>query len=151
MRKLYHYTSIEHLQEILSDGVIKRTCSNLAFPTNCRIEEGCVVSDTDHIKPVVWFTDKQLDVTDNGKGLGIYGGIMDKTACAIVLQNPTPNKYIKWSDWAIKNHIDPEWFDALKSSAPYWDSFYICEKPVKIDHNVKIIIRSDILEELKGA
>lgn len=149
MKQLYHYTSLDHLQEILSDKVIKTTCSNLFRPINARIEKGNCVSDTDNIKPVVWFTDKILDEKDNGSTLGISGSLYDKTECAIVILNPTPNKYKKWSDWAIANNTDKEWFEALKKTAPDWESFYICEKPVKIDNNVRVYFRPDVYNQLK--
>ena len=87
---LYHYTSLEHLREILRDGIIKTTNSNLILPRNLRIEKGSLISDTDHIKPVVWFT-SELNFDREGNGLA--WSVMDKTAAAIAIDTAGPQLF----------------------------------------------------------
>lgn len=142
---LYHYTSLDHLQQILSDKKLKLTQSNLLRPVNPRIENGTIVSDTDYYKPVVWFS--SVLNFDKAKDCGLSGSFQDKTEAVIVIKS-SKQPFYKWSEWAKKNGIEKQWFNDLKKTAPLWNSFYITELPVKIDNDTGIIFRPDIAEEL---
>ena len=148
--KLYHYTSIDHLQQILTDNEIKLTCSNLLKPKNLKIVNEAFIDETDGYKPVVWFT-SILDF-DRAKQCGLVGGNSDKTEAAIEVDIPCPElqSVYKWDSWAKANNIDEEWFLALKTTAPLWNSFYISERPVKIDDRTEIIFRPDIKKLLES-
>lgn len=143
--KLYHYTSREHLQQILADMEIKLTASNLLKPVNMHIVNGNLISDTDSYKPVVWF----ISVCDfkKAKNAGLKGSILDKTEVAIEIDTGIGN-FCKWDKWAISNNIDKEWFAVLKATAPLWNTFYISEFPVKVPEKPCVIFRPDIWQRL---
>lgn len=150
--KLYHYTSWMQLKQILRNGSIKRTRSNLKAPVSPKMINGHMIDPTDSYKPVVWFTsmfdfDKAEEVGVGGKNC-----YPDKTEVAIVVDTDKfPQSFFhKWDTWAERNGIDPEWFDALKKTAPQWNTFYITEKNVPIDDSrVTIRFRPDIQEQLE--
>lgn len=137
--KLYHYTSLEHLQQILNAGQINLTASNLLKPKAPHFKNGSFVDETDRYKPVVWFS-SLLDFK-KATDCGLYD---TKTEAAIQIDSPGKPLFRKWDNWARENNIEKEWFDALKKSAPLWRTFYITEKPVKIDENTRIVFRPDI-------
>lgn len=148
--KLYHYTSIEHLEQILDDGKIRLSPSNLLRPINPHIVHGELVDETDKYKPVVWFT-SVLDF-DKAREAGLAGSAVDKTEVAIVIE-PTPLEmrcmFHKWDKWAMANYIEGAWFRALKKVAPQWQSFYVTEHPVMISNDTGIIFRPDIFTALR--
>ena len=143
---LYHYTSLEHLAQILEDREIHLTASNLLKPIAPHIVNGNFVDETDSYKPVVWFT----SVMDFGraKGAGLDGSILDKTAAAIAVDSTSQN-FVKWETWAKRNRIETSWFNALKRTAPLWETFYITEQPVPITNDTRIIFRPDIQQKLQ--
>lgn len=136
---LFHYTSFSHLSEILEDGIIKTTNSNLLEPTNMHVENHVLVSDTDWYKPVVWFS-SELDF-ENANNNGLGGGLMDKTEVAIAIDTTGPQMFYKWDEWAIRNNIQPRWFERLKRTGPNWRTWYISERPVQITDTTRIIPR----------
>jgi len=142
---LYHYTSISHLRQILEDGEIHLTASNLLKPIAPHIVNGNFVDETDSYKPVVWFT-SMLDFS-KAKGAGLEGSALDKTEAAIAVDLQSQN-FVKWETWAKRNRIKTSWFNALKRTAPLWETFYVTESPVKITDETRIIFRPDILEQL---
>lgn len=147
---LYHYTSWEHLRSILEDGEIKLTRSNLLKPVAPHLENGNFVDATDYYKPVVWLS-SVLDFK-KATGMGLAGGLFDKTEVAIAIQTPPMQQFFKWDRWAEKNGIETGWFEALKQTAPLWPTFYVTESPVKIDDNTTgIIFRPDIMAQLEQA
>ena len=144
--KLYHYTSLYHLQQILADGEIKTAPSNLLKPVNPKIVNGCLCDETDTYKPVVWLT-SVLDFYQAEK-VGLSGSVLDKTEAVIQITTTPLQMFYKWEKWAQQNKIDKNWFEALKNTAPGWEDFYVTETPIKIDDNCKIIFRPDIMEKL---
>ena len=145
--RLYHYTSLYSLQKILKDGVLKTTCSNLLKPIKPHFKDGALVDITDSYKPVIWFT--TVSDFQKAKGCGIIGGAYDKTEVAIAVEI-TAQKFYKWTEWAKRNNIEKTWFEALKQTAPLWNTFYVTEKPIIIHpDNPEIIFRPDMYEELK--
>ena len=98
--KLYHYTSLDHLQLILDSKKLKLTTSNLQPPKNPRWEMGedgimALVSDNDDYKPVVWFS-SELNF-ENAIKNGLYAR---KTEVAIVISDAKPPMFRKWIKWA---------------------------------------------------
>ena len=146
--KLYHYTSLERLDQILADGELKLTRSNLVEPKSPHldIKNRRVVDETDNIKPVVWFT-SSLDF-DKAALVGFSGSAMGKTEVAIQIETGI-QVFHKWDKWAISNGIEETWFQALKKTAPLWDTFYICEHPVKIDDYTMLCFRPDIAQAMR--
>lgn len=144
--KLYHYTSLEHLRQILTDGKINLSASNLLRPINPHMENRCFVDDTDNYKPVVWFT-SLLDF-DRAVNCGLSPS---KTEAAIQIESPGKPLFRKWDKWAIENSIEKKWFDTLKETAPLWKTFYITETPVKINETARIIFRPDIQQSFQEA
>ena len=145
---LYHYTCLEHLRQILADGIIKTTHSNLLRPVNPRFINGVFADpETDSYKPVVWLT-STLDFSA-GEGNGLTGSVYDKTECAIAIEVMFYHHFRKWDEWTKENKADKEWIARLKATAPNWRSWYISEKPIVMDSATNIIFRSDILAELK--
>lgn len=140
--KLYHYTAIYHLQQILKDRLIKTTASNLLEPVNLRIENHNMVSDTDHYKPVVWFS-SELDF-DSAIKNGLDGSALDKTEVAIEIDTSGPQLFFKWDEWAQQNGIKEAWFERLKRTGPNWRTWYVSENPVRITSTTRIIPRPDM-------
>lgn len=143
--KLYHYTSLRHLEKILNDGTLQTTASNLLKPVCPHIENGQLVDVTDSYKPVVWFT-SVLDF-EKARYCGLTGSVLDKTEVAIEVTPTALQRFYKWTEWAEQNNIDKAWYENLKSTAPLWDSFYVIEAPVGI-RQAKIIYRPDIYNML---
>lgn len=141
---LYHYTSLDNLQQILDDKRIKTSPSNLLKPINPHLINGKFIDETDTHKPVVWFT-SLLDF-EKARACGLTGSIVDKTEAAICINSLEAKK---WAIWATQNNIDKSWFKALKASAPMWETFYIVEHDILFDENTKIVLRPDIMENFK--
>ena len=79
-------------------------------------------------KPVVWFTSSPS--FDSAVDCGIY--TEQKTEVAIEITAAIPQGFYKWDKWATNNGIEAGWFDALKKTAPQWESFYVSESAVNI-------------------
>lgn len=141
--RLYHYTSLKLFQSILDDRVIKLTASNLLKPINPHIVNRCFIDETDIYKPVVWAS--SLIDFDEAEKMGIP---KFKTEVAIEIDSASIQFFHKWSEWAEENNIDQMWFNALKITAPQWETFYVSEKPIVIDDHTKIKLRSDIYDLL---
>ena len=153
--ELYHYTDLWHLRQILEDGYLKLTPSNLLQPKNVQYvadEHGrvSVIGDTDDYKPVVWATsildfdralqDTGLDIEDKANVRSV-----DKSEAAIVITNT--KKFRNYEAWAKRHKIDRRWFEALTRGRDY-KNWYVCEERVPIDESVKIAIRPDVLEQM---
>lgn len=145
--KLYHYTSLWHLEKILADGEIKLSPSNLKEPVDLHFVNGAVVSSFDSYHPVVWLSNK-LDF-DTAKDNGLSGSIVDKTECALVIRNCTTPRYRYWLTWAKEHKMEKEWFKAMIESAPNYKTWFITEKPIPVDDNVSVVFRPDIYERLQ--
>ena len=147
----YHYTSLDHLREILDEKRIDLTASNLLRPVAPRIVNGTFADPaTDNVKPVVWLASNlDFDVAINN------GLPYEKTEAVIAIQANRAISIIKWDKWAVANGIEKSWFNALKQTAQNWDNFYISEAPIPITETTGIIFRPDIMkqfnEEMGGA
>lgn len=140
-KKFFHYTSLFHLNEILTDGFLKLTPSSLKEPTTTEIIDNRLVTDVDDYYPVVWLTDAYY--FNQPKALGLDGSMLDKTELAFVFKE---NKdFRSWKGWAKAHHIQDDWFTALTEDRDY-KSWYVYSKPLSIIGS-KIKFREDIPEE----
>lgn len=137
MGTYYHFTSYNHMLEIAASGKIKLTCSNLLYPTNPRIVNGALVSDTDDYKPVVWLTNK-----DTSDGLGVDPITRfkpvddDKRRIRITIESGTLIVK-KWLSWAYHNHMDAKWRDSLIKGQDY-KTWYITETDIPVANITRI-------------
>lgn len=134
--KLYHYTSYEHLMEIIHDGFIKPARDRF-INKNGTVEEKAVVSFT-----------TETDIEKAAYETGISGGHRgrcNKNEVAIMVETFGSKAFKKWDEWAVANDIEKEWFQDLKATAPGWRKFYVCENIVPVnDINTRITFRPDI-------
>lgn len=146
--KLYHFTSISHLMDILETGVVKLSNSQLKKPTAAearvlnkyikgssepptQAEQKLLEQALIGKNPVVWFTDREDperigldDVTNKPVDL-----IHDKKqVCIVVEQTP---EFKHWQEWALKKHINLDWYRAITNGCDY-KSWYILERPLKL-------------------
>lgn len=89
---LYHFTSLTHLSDILVDGYLDVTESNLSKK---RERAG---------KDVVWLTTESTTEL----GLGLDGSAVDKKALRFTVRLHK-RAFSKWRDWAHAHGIDPNW------------------------------------------
>ena len=89
---LYHYTCKEYVESILEEG-LRLTVSNLLKPVNMRVVNGCLVSDTDGYKPVVWFSDS-ISPEKNG----LDGSRFNKKEIRVTVEKTDEYKY--WDLWS---------------------------------------------------
>ncbi len=135
--KLYHFTSYQHMLEIIADGKLKRTPSNLLEPVNPRIENGVYVSDTDDYKPVVWLTSK---ATPDRLGVDTpeLPPQFNKHRVRLEISPPPFLNICKWEPWADSHGISPKWKAALIKNMDY-DTWYISEGEIPIAYVSRII------------
>ena len=155
--ELYHYTSLVHLRQILDDGFLKPSPSDLKRPVNLRKEKDerggwSVVSDTDDYRPVVWAYDK-LDFEHAMAATGLdrgekYGySSVDKAECALVFDGAG---FSHWLTWARKNHISEKWLREMFTDGTDYRHWYVYEGRVYLDDvNARIIFRPDVAERLQ--
>lgn len=134
MEYLYHFTSILHLDEILKDGFLKLTPSNLIKPTDLKKEKvldadgqvfyNIVSEKSDPIKPVVWLTDKSS--VDIAKKMGLHDA---KTEVRLKL--PMKDDYQWWVTWADQNKMNKSWRKTFTTGCDY-GSWYVCEHEIKL-------------------
>ena len=147
---LFHFTSYLHMMEIIRDGKIKLTNSNLLAPTNLRIENGKALSDTDYYKPVVWLTSSYVPerlgvsiiVPDEFKQTEEYKQT-NKKRIRFEIPATEDLQIYKWSQWATANNIDDKWRKVLTKNMNY-NSWYVTEKEIPISAVSHII---DLEEE----
>lgn len=139
---LYHYTSLTHMKDIIESGYIKKVPSNLLRPKNMQNVNGVVIDPaTDDFKPVVWLT-SSLD--PNGHGLI---GRQNKKRIRFTI--PMQRHFVKLSEWAKKNNMDPKWKKALTKGFN-WQSWYISELQISLDEVSEIFdCETNLLVEWK--
>ena len=144
---LYHYTSFEHLQDIIETKQIKLCPSNLLRPIRPHIKNNSLVDMTDSYKPVVWFTSELYRFDELQKI--INNGLSQKKAQAVICvpTNLFGFVYKKWDEWAVENGIEKKWFEILKKTAPNWRTFYVSERPVPITDDVEIMVNPIFLND----
>lgn len=137
---LHHYTCKEYVNSILEKG-LKLSPSNLVPPINMRVVNGCLVSDTDWIKPVVWFSDSESPERN-----GLDGSAFNKKEIRITVEKTDEYKF--WNTWAKQNYMNKKWKKALTDGYNY-QSWFIIERPVSVDEIVRIenIVTGEILYE----
>lgn len=142
--KLYHYTSLEHLREILKSKEIKVSPSNLLCPVDPKLINGVLTDITDSYKPTVWLT----TIADFGKALQM-GLTITKTEALIQIEALPNITVYRWTEWAERNGIDKQWYNDLKATAPLYKTFYVSERPIKITNQTQIVFRPDIKAQLE--
>lgn len=137
---LYHYTCKEYVNSILEEG-LRLTVSNLLQPVNMRVVNGCLVSDTDGYKPVVWFSDS---ISPERNGLD--GSRFNKKEIRVTVEKTDEYKY--WDLWSKRYYMDKRWKAALTNGYHY-KSWFVIERPVSVDEIVKIenTITGEVLYE----
>lgn len=137
---LYHYTCKEYVESILEEG-LRLTISNLLKPVNMRVVNGCLVSDTDGYKPVVWFSDS-ISPEKNG----LDGSRFNKKEIRVTVEKTDEYKY--WDLWSKRYYMDKRWKAALTDGYHY-KSWFVIERPVSVDEIVKIenTITGEVLYE----
>ena len=137
---LYHYTCKEYVESILEEG-LRLTVSNLLKPVNMRVVNGCLVSDTDGYKPVVWFSDS-ISPEKNG----LDGSRFNKKEIRVTVEKTDEYKY--WDLWSKRYYMDKRWKAALTDGYHY-KSWFVIERPVSVDEIVKIenTITGEVLYE----
>lgn len=156
---VYHYTCLEHLREILADGYLKPSPSDLKRPVNLRMVKDnqgrdSVISDTDDYRPVVWAYDKLdfdniLSATGLDRWKGKVGSSVDKSEVCIVMDG---SGFSHWLTWARKNFISEKWLREMFTDGTDYRHWYIHEGPVYLkDVDAKIIYRPDVGERLQRA
>lgn len=131
---LYHFTSEFHVDNILKDGYLKLTPSNLIKPTDAKMvkdERGfykAVSAISDPVKPVVWLTNKE-----NGGRLGNdtdASGLKNKYTIRFTI--PKKDNYEWWVTWADKNRMNKSWRKAFTNNTDY-GSWYVSETIIKLE------------------
>lgn len=123
---LYHYTSLEHLVEIIVSGRIKTGPSDLLTPKAYYLVNGRVICpETDDYKPVVWLTD-----SESPESMGLDGAHYSKKRIRISVPKKTCFK--KWDKWADENNMEPQWKKAFARDLN-WKSWYITESAISLD------------------
>lgn len=111
---LYHFTSAWHLPQILEDGYIDVTESNLS-------------QHREHAGPdVAWFT-KSPTVAGT---TFLRGCSVDKTEVRFIVDVPG-GEVQKWWTWARRRGIEPRWAKGL-AAAGGSASWYVIERPVPV-------------------
>ena len=144
--KLYHFTHLNHLIDIIKDKELKLTDSNLLTPTSPFRDL------TSLYKPVVWFS-KTMSFKDAEKGIGVKFRKVsleyDKSAISIAVDTSVLSQdFFVWHIWAKENGIEDKWFKRLIRTAPSWKSFYITEKAVPLADDTQIFLRTDIAKRI---
>lgn len=133
---LYHYTSKQHLQQIIESGYLKLTPSNLIEPTDLKIitdkngDKIAVSELSDPVKPVVWLTE-----STSPERMGIDNTKFDKKQIRITI--PKKSTYKLWFTWAQRNKIKKSWYNRLIKDCNY-TSWYISEDIIKLEDIAKI-------------
>ena len=129
---LYHFTSKQHLQDILNSGYLKLTMSSVKMPTRWWVSNYTQHTDTENYKPVVWLTDNPIpDALGNG-----LEGVMDKVAVRITVKKDF-EKYKYWLSWANANRMDKEWMKCFIDGRNY-RSWFISENIIPVSEFISI-------------
>ena len=160
--KLYHFTSKEHLAEILKDGFIKLSPSNLEEPQNLHIDENTLtaVADNDDVRPVVWLT-STVKVSMSELGGNSYTKddlsnihdentkkrLLDSKDSVRITVEKTADMY-RWTRWAQGNGIDPKWFKALKQAASDNANWFIVERTIPVKDFISVEVNGKEIEDL---
>lgn len=110
--KLYHYTSLFHLPQILEDGYLSVTESNASF------------SRTHAAPDVVWLTANP----SSSKEASLRGSCVDKTQVRIEVDVDA----VRYRRWAQKHNVAPEVVRRLnKTGGDQANNWYVTERQVQ--------------------
>jgi len=123
--RLYHFTSIFHLPEILNESVLLPSESNVgsAHPSLAPYGE--------HYAPdVVWLT-SQAESVNHGNA---DGGV-DKMRIRITVEVEAE----KWIDFAKRHGINRQWYRILDTTGGFTSRYwYVSEKPIRSENWVEV-------------
>jgi len=132
MKRLYHYTSIEHLPLIVASGKLLTTESK--------------VSETrEHAGPdVVWLTSDPECA--HGHGIGKSADGIDKSRIRFTVD--VPNREVqRWKAWALGHGMDRAWLKTFTESAAQSGqsdgagTWWVAERPVLSTRWVSVVDR----------
>ena len=119
--KLYHFASAGRLAQIMDDGYLKVTESNMS-----RTRE--------HAGPdVVWLTSDPDPSAQPWKS----GAPVDKTAVRFTVDVPKREAQ-RWRGWATRRGIDPRWLKNIAASGGS-GRWYVIERPVPRAEWIEIV------------
>jgi hypothetical protein len=123
----YHYTSHQHLKQILRDGYI------------CPSESNVSITQDRYGPDVVWLVDRPN--LEYGHGLSFtdapFTMVFDKTAVCIEVDIPA----IKWTDWSYSHEMNSVWKEAFIASGggrEAADQWYVFPGIIPIDRIINI-------------
>lgn len=130
-KTLYHFTSYEHLEKIVSSGKLKLTPSNLLAPKNLELVDGALVDrETDGYHPVVWMTD-----SDTPEALGLDGSSVDKERVRLTIRKRPWHK--PWGKWATAHNMDKAHRRKFTQGFK-WKSWYVSELEIPLEDVIEI-------------
>ena len=131
---VYHFTSPNHLAEILNAGYLKLTPSNLIEPKDVTFgrdpETGnatMVSAMSDSVKPVVWLTTQDTIPSNQASGHGL-NGLKTIIRCKI----PMKADYLWWHKWSDDNRMKSSWKKRFIRNTSY-STWYICEHRIPLE------------------
>lgn len=137
---VYHFTSLNHVNEILNSGYLRLTPSNLIEPKDAKPgidpETGnatIVSAMSDHVKPVVWLTAEGDVPLDQAKAHGLNG---PKTV--IKCKIPMKTDYLWWHKWSDDNRMKTSWKKRFTRNTSY-STWYICEHRIPLEDIESIV------------
>lgn len=122
--EMYHFTSPDHIEEILSLGVLYAVESDLS------------IAEQFAAPSCVWFT---TDPNPSGKH-GLGGSAADKEAIRITVEVPDEDVVV-WSEWADSNSMNSKWRRILTKIAggrEVVDTWRLVFRPVHSDEWVSV-------------
>ncbi len=157
---LYHFTSKYHLVDILKEGYLRLTPSNLEIPVNLHRDEETMtmVADNDDVRPVVWLTSSirisSPEVLGNNKYTeqeldeAIRQGYIKESdkkkfldsKDSVRIEVKKTSDMFRWTRWAQENGIDPEWFKKLKKRAKDNGNWYVVERKIPVSDFISITV-----------
>jgi hypothetical protein len=123
----YHYTSHQHLKQILRDGYIYPSESNVS------------ITQDRYGPDVVWLIDRPN--LEYGHGLSFtdapFTMVFDKTAVCVEVDIPA----IKWTDWSYTHDMNSVWKEAFIASGggrEAADQWYVFPGMISVDRIINI-------------
>ena len=112
--RLYHYTSVRHVKEILKSGVIRTTCSDI---------------QPDGAGPaVVWLTSNAKSKQEWTEG-EVPNFLFEKYGVRITVEIPEKEAH-RYPEWSRKVGIDPKWFKLYTERDSDFGNWYVVTRAI---------------------